>query len=275
MTPVSPSCRGLSAVAALAGRWPTCPNPASTCRGPFGVASFGVRPRHAPLSTTTGRALRPGIRSNNRRADIGSRGGGPGSWSHPDRQTNAGAGHGGAGYGKPERVCAQCGEGAELDIELSDSGDDAWGGASIQYRGGENVPVGERRRKCRSNRLASPEAGVARHGCDLAVGERREIRLPAGSVERHDGAGLRRIGLRIDGAVPIDYDRKRLGAEATIRREAAQPRRKAPALRVSGPRTRKHLPGAGGSEQPTRVRSPSRRPWCRTRSRPGSGHIWG
>ena len=116
------------------------------------------------------------------------------------------AGQRGASHSQVERVDAHRGrarEGAELNVNLSNSGDEFWGSAPIQYRDGETDLVAKRDRRCTSTRPASPEADILGYGWDLAVGERREIRLPASGVERHDGVGFRGIGRRVDGAILI------------------------------------------------------------------------
>src|ERR1035441_2395737 len=137
---------------------------------------------------------RMGVRIRARR-DLGSR-------REPEPQRNARAGRRGAGHSQVEHGDAHRGRargGAELDIKLRNSGDEFRGGAPIQYRDGDTELVAKRDRNCcTSTRPAGPEAEILGYSCDLAVGERKEIRLPAGGVERHNGPGSRRIALRIE-----------------------------------------------------------------------------
>src|ERR1035441_8788114 len=113
-----------------------------------------------------------------------------GAGSRRDREPrgNTRARRRGAGHNQVERVDVHRGgarEGAELDIKLSNSGDEFWGSAPIQYRDGETDQVAKRDRNCcASTRPAGSVADILGYGWDLAVGERREIRLPAGGVER-------------------------------------------------------------------------------------------
>jgi hypothetical protein len=48
--------------------------------------------------------------------------------------------------------------------ELGHSGDDAWGIASKQHRGGEKELGGDKEWMCHATRYALPEAGVLRSG---------------------------------------------------------------------------------------------------------------
>ena|ERR1035441_269141 len=96
-----------------------------------------------------------------------------GSRRDPEPRGNARTGRREAGHGQVDCEDARrdrAREGAELDIELSNSGDEFRGSAPIQYRDGETELGAKRDRHCTSTRPAGPVADILGYGWDLAVG---------------------------------------------------------------------------------------------------------